>query len=70
MQPIGQMVPRSPNTVVEVLRSALMRIERTDEFDPNDPALSEVKRSILLSIAELEMRRDQSGSKLAELQPA
>lgn len=52
------MVPRSPTTLIEVLRSTLTELEHSKEVSPNDGAISELKRSILLTIADLNERQD------------
>jgi hypothetical protein len=50
-----------PTTTVQiaiVLRNTLRRLEQTGTFRSNDPALIHLKRQLILSIAELEMRKD------------
>jgi hypothetical protein len=42
--------------LVRLLRSTLERLERTEGLQPDDPALAEIKSSILRAIAELEIR--------------
>jgi hypothetical protein len=43
--------------LVKVLRSTLNRIERSEELAPDDPALTELKESVLSKIAELEVAK-------------
>ena len=44
-------------SLVDVLRSALKRLEHNEELTPDDPRLVELRRSLLRTIAELESRR-------------
>jgi hypothetical protein len=48
------MVPKTSPSLIEALRSALEQLERTEHITSDDPALRELKRSLLLMIAELE----------------
>lgn len=43
--------------LVDVLRSTLQHLEETEELKPDDPALQEIKATILRAIAELEIVR-------------
>jgi hypothetical protein len=43
-------------TLLETLRVTLERIERKQMLAPGDPALIDLKRSVVLQIAELELR--------------
>lgn len=45
--------PNKP-ILVEVLRSTFRRLEETEELEPNDPALREIKSSILRTMANRE----------------
>jgi hypothetical protein len=51
------MVLKTSHSLIEALRSALEQLERTEEISSDDPALRELKRSILLMIAELESKK-------------
>lgn len=51
--------PATP-TLVDLLGSTLRRLEQLEGLGANDPALQEVKNSILRSIAELELSRDST----------
>lgn len=44
--------------LVRLLRSTLERLERSEGLRHDDPALMEIKDSIVRSIAELEIKRD------------
>lgn len=46
--------------LVRLLRSTLNRLEKTEGLRHDDPALLEIKGSILRSIAELEIHRDST----------
>ncbi len=46
--------------LVELLRSTLRHLEEAEHLCPDDPALQEVKSSILRSIAELELARERT----------
>jgi hypothetical protein len=50
--------PSSPN-VVEVLRSTLKGLEKSEELAADDPALNELKGSILSRITELEVAKTE-----------
>ena len=50
--------PVAPN-LAELLRSTLRRLEQMEDLRPNDPALKEIKSSILRSIAELEVSKEE-----------
>jgi hypothetical protein len=41
-------------SLIDVLRSTFEQLEQTIELRPDDPALRELKRSILIAIADLE----------------
>jgi hypothetical protein len=49
--------------LVEVLRSTFQRLEESEELHPNDPALREIKSSILRTMAnrEMESLKDATG---------
>lgn len=57
-----KMMPPSSSapTLIELLRSTLRRLEESQGVDPNDPTMIEFKNSILRSIAELELRRQDA----------
>jgi hypothetical protein len=46
--------------LLRLLRSTLDRLEQTEGLQHDDPALIEIKSSILLAIAELELNRDST----------
>jgi hypothetical protein len=46
--------PNKP-ILVEALRSTFQRLEESEELAPNDPALREIKSSILRTMANREM---------------
>lgn len=46
--------------LVRLLRSTLDRLERAEGLRHDDPALVEIKSSILRAIAELEINRDSA----------
>jgi hypothetical protein len=50
----------SSPTLIDLLRSTLRRLEENPELDPNDPQLQELKSFILLSIAELDLRKQEA----------
>lgn len=58
------MVPRSPSSraLIKALRATLARLE---EETLSTDALSELKRSIVLAIAELDMREDDDRAEKA-----
>lgn len=45
----------TPNQLAEVLRETIKRLEQGSDVSPDDPALIELKRIILLRIAALEL---------------
>ena len=49
-------------SLVDLLRSTLQHLEETEELEHDDPALLEIKGSILRAIAELEIRRSASAA--------
>ncbi len=49
------MVFPASSTLVEVLRSTLKQLEKNEDLAADDPALAELKGSILRTIAELEV---------------
>lgn len=52
--------PPALPTLIDLLRSTLKRLEETPGVGPDDPKLVEVKNSILRSIAELEVRKQDA----------
>jgi len=44
-------------SMVEMLSTTLKRLEESEELKPGDPALIELKNSILRAIGELELKR-------------
>lgn len=55
------MIPGSPS-LVEVLRSTLERLEQNEDLAADDPALAELKATILRAIAELEVGKTPKSS--------
>ena len=53
--------PAASPQLVELLRSTLQRLEQLEGLRPDDPALQEVRRSILRSLAELECSKEGAG---------
>jgi hypothetical protein len=51
---------RPAPTLVEVLRSTLLRLEHSQDFSADDPAFQDFKRSILRLMADLQLRRENS----------
>lgn len=45
------------NSLIDILRKTLVRLEDSSQIRQDDPALTEVKTKLLLAIAELELRR-------------
>ncbi len=43
--------------LIQVLRSTLNRLQKSEELAPDDPALAELKESVLSKIAELEVAK-------------
>jgi hypothetical protein len=58
----------TPDSVIGILRSTLRRIEESQEMPKDDPALIQLRKHILRSIAELEVLR--SAESAAEPIPA
>jgi hypothetical protein len=54
---LGQQMDFSTPSLVDLLRSTLLRLEQCPEIDASDPRFLELKNTILRSIAELELRR-------------
>lgn len=50
------------STLVDVLRSTLRHLEETEELRPDDPALLEIKNTIVRAIADLEISRMRTRS--------
>jgi len=50
----------SSPTIIDLLRSTLERLEADPHLDATEPKLQELKGSILLAIAELEMRKQDA----------
>jgi hypothetical protein len=47
-------------TLLDLLRRTLERVEANQLLDPEDPALIDLKRSVVLMISELEFRLGKS----------
>jgi hypothetical protein len=59
---VGSFSIRHPS-LVEALRHTLAELEKSEELDPADPALVELKNSILRTIGELELKKmERSGA--------
>ena len=52
-----QSYPSPSPKLIELLRSTLKRLEEELGMEPNDPKLLEFKDSLLRSIAEMEVRK-------------
>jgi len=48
--------PRNPE-LIDTLRATLREIEASEKLRPNDPTWQQLKRSILLAIADLEREK-------------
>ncbi|HUB52900.1 MAG TPA: hypothetical protein VL986_12160 [Terracidiphilus sp.] len=46
--------------ILDILRSTLFRLQQTEEFKQDDPAVNELKRHIVRSISELEVLKSSS----------
>ena len=51
---------KSPNTIIQLLRSVLVRLEREAKLKPNDATLFEAQRSLIRMLAELELRHSKA----------
>ena len=58
--PVPESFPSPSPKLIELLRSTLRRLEEESGLDPNDPRLQEFKNSILRSIAEMEVRKQDA----------
>ncbi len=59
----------SQSQLVEVLRDTIRRLEQSIDVSPDDPALLELKRIILLKIASIELEEDrESGTQAPGIQ--
>lgn len=54
----------TPNQLAEVLRETIRRVEQGTDVSPDDPALLELKRIILLRIAALKLEDTRAASTL------
>jgi hypothetical protein len=52
-----EVVTRSSTRLIQMLRSTLSRIQRSEELASDDPALAELKESVLSKIVELEVAK-------------
>jgi hypothetical protein len=50
-------VTRSSPRLIQAVRSTLDRLQRSEELAPDDPALAELKESVLSKIVELEVAK-------------
>ena len=50
---------RQSPTLIELLLSTLQKVERTECLRPDDPALRQLRRTILRVIADLETDKEQ-----------
>ena len=53
------MAPSYALDLIELLEETLKRLESVEALSPNDPALLELKRSIVRTIAELEILKQE-----------
>jgi hypothetical protein len=56
----GPLMDLPTPSLVDLLRSTLHRLEQSPGIDPRDPRFLELKATILRSIAELEVRRQEA----------
>ena len=49
-------------TLVEVLRSTIVQVEQSADLRPDDPAIAELKSSIVRSVTELEIAKLQNST--------
>jgi hypothetical protein len=56
-------------TLKGLLRTTLTEVERSTELGDNDPALVELKHSLVRSVAELEVKREQGSQIDADTVP-
>jgi len=59
----------TPNQLAGVLRETIKRLEQSMDVSPNDPALIELKRIILLRIAALELEDTRTSNTLSSEAP-
>jgi len=57
---VPQSFPTPSPILIELLRSTLQRLEEELGLEPNDPKLLEFKNTILRSIAEMEVRKQDA----------
>lgn len=50
---------RSSPTLVDLLRSTLVRLERSPGIDPEDEVVHNLERSVLRTLAEVQRRRSE-----------
>ena len=55
---------RPSRSLIEILRSTAEKVELNSDLAPDDPAVIEFKRSIMLSIAELEINASTAPNEL------
>ena len=53
--------------ILDILRSTLFRLQQTEEFQQDDPAVVELKRHIVRSISELEVLKTYQSRPESEL---
>ena len=59
-------------TLKGLLRTTLTEVEKSSALDDNDPALLELKHSLVRSVAELDVKREQEpqiGADASEIAP-
>jgi hypothetical protein len=64
------MSPESSPTLLRILRTTLLEVERALELSQCDPGLRNLKHSILLAIGELEMLRAASRVRILWIRPS
>lgn len=52
----------SRGSLIDLLRSTLRHLEQSEDLDPDDPALIEIKNHILRAIAELDVLHFRSAA--------
>jgi hypothetical protein len=54
-------IPPAP-TLIEILRSTLLQMQTSHDFDPDDPAVQELKNHIVRAIAEMEVAKSKTAA--------
>ncbi len=59
----------SPRQLAEILRETIRNVEQETDINPDDPALLELKRIILLRVAKLESEAAQEPAQTPAIPP-